>query len=161
MNLIVNLNDPNLWVPIWEFDVSAQTLGENLETDSFVRIPEQKCPIVLHKPLLAVYVNNPFAKPGWFSAGYLKQSISLPLVVGGGHTSYAASRRVILGHTQIISFLDIGIADFAITFLCNRWHRRIKLIAWEYQGVVSTPELTAIASLSQQLNSIESKVDKS
>lgn len=160
MSLIVNLNDPNLWLPIWEFEVSAQPLGEDLETDSFVRIPEQKCPIILHKPLLAVYANNPLAKPGWFSAGYLKQSISLPLAVGGSPTSYATSRRVILGHTQIIPFFDIGIADFAITFLCNRWHRQIKLIAWEYQGVISTPELIAIASLSQQLNSIESKVDK-
>lgn len=159
MSLIVNLNDPNLWASVWELDVSAQTLGSNLETDSYVPIPEQKCPIILHKSLLAVYANNPFAKPGWFTAGYLSQSISLPLTVGGSPTSYASSRRIALGRTQIVPFLDIGVADFAIAFSCNRWHRQIKLVVWEYQGTISTTELTAIAALSQQLNSIESKID--
>lgn len=159
MSLIVNLNDPNLWGPVWELDVIAQTLGSNLETDSYIRIPEQKCPIILHKSLLAVYANNPLAKPGWFSAGYLTQSIKLPLTVGGNPTSYGTSRRIVLGKTQIVPFLDIGVADFAIAFLCRHWPRRIQLVVWEYQGSISTTELTAIAAINQQLNSIESKID--
>ncbi len=92
MTLIVNHNDPNLWSPVWEFDVTAQTLGDGGENDSYVRIPEQKCPIILHNSLLAVYVGNSLAKPGWFSAGYLTQGISLPLTVGGAPTSYGASQ---------------------------------------------------------------------
>ena len=159
MTLIVNLNDPNLWTPVWEFDISAQTLGSTLESGSYVRIPEQKCPIILHKSLLAVYANNPLAKPGWFSAGYLSQTIKLPLTVGGNPTSYGASRRIVLGRTQIVPFLDIGVADFAIAFLCRHWHRQIQLVVWEYQGDISTTELIAIAAISEQLNSIESKVD--
>ena len=159
MTLIINLNDPTLWEPVWELDVVAQTLGSDVETDSYIRIPEQKCPIILHKSLLAVYANNPLAKSGWFSAGYLSQSIKLPLTVGGAPTSYGASRRVVLGRTQIIPFMDTGVADFAITFLCHYWHRRIQLVAWEYQGDISTTELTAIAAITQQLNSIESKID--
>jgi hypothetical protein len=159
VTLIVNLNDPTLWEPVWELDVVAQSLGSNLETDSYVRIPEQKCPIILHKSLLAVYANNPLAKPGWFSAGYLSQSIKLPLTVGGNPTSYGTSRRIVLGRTQIVPFLDIGVADFAIAFLCHHWHRRIQLVVWEYLGDISTGELTAIAAISQQLNSIESKID--
>lgn len=159
MTLIVNLNDPNLWSSVWTLNISAQTLGSSVETDSYIRIPEQNCPIILHKPLLAVYANNPLAKPGWFSAGYLGQSISLPLTVGGSPTSYASSRRIILGRTQIVSFLDIGVADFAISFLCHRWHRQIELVVWEYQGDISTSELTAIATIGQQLNVIESKID--
>jgi hypothetical protein len=159
LTLIVNLNDPNLWTPVWEFDISAQTLGSTLESGSYVRIPEQKCPIILHKSLLAVYANNPLAKPGWFSAGYLSQSIKLPLTVGGNPTSYGTSRRIVLGRTQIVPFLDIGVADFASAFLCHYWHRQIQLVVWEYQGDISTTELTAIAAISEQLNSIESKVD--
>jgi hypothetical protein len=58
-----------------------------------------------------------------------------------------------------VPFLDIGVADFAITFLCHRWHRQIKLVVWEYQGNISTTELTAIATITQQLNSIETKID--
>jgi hypothetical protein len=58
-----------------------------------------------------------------------------------------------------VPFLDIGVADFAIRFLCHRWHRKIQLVVWEYQGSVTTAELTAIAAITQQLNSIESKVD--
>jgi len=159
MTLILNLNNPALWEPVWEVDVVAQSLGSNVETDSYIRIPEQKCPIILHKSLLAVYANNPLAKPGWFSAGYLQQTISLPLTVGGNPTSYGASRRIVLGRTQIVPFLDIGVADFAITFLCHRWHRKIQLVVWEYQGNVTTAELTAIAAITQQLSSIESKID--
>jgi hypothetical protein len=159
VTLIVNLNDPTLWEPVWELDVVAQSLGSNVETDSFVRIPEQKCPIILHKSLLAVYANNPLAKPEWFSAGYLSQSIKLPLTVGGNPTSYGTSRRIVLGRTQIVPFLDIGVADFGIAFLCHHWHRRIQLVVWEYLGTISTGELTAIAAISQQLNSIESKID--
>ena len=159
MSLSVNLNDPSLWEPVWNLEVEAQTLGSNVETDSYIRIPEQKCPIILHKSLLAVYANNPLAKPGWFSAGYLQQTIALPLTVGGNPTSYGASRRLVLGRTQIVPFLDIGVADFSITFLCHHWHRQIKLVVWEYQGNISTTELTAIAAVSQQLNSIESKID--
>ena len=159
MTLIVNLNDPTLWEPVWELDVVAQSLGSNLETDSYVRIPEQKCPIILHKSLLAVYANNPLAKPGWFSAGYLSQSIKLPLTVGGNPTSYGTSRRIVLGRTQIVPFLDIGVSDFAIAFLCHHWHRQIKLVVWEYQGNISTTELTAIAAINQRLNLIESKID--
>jgi hypothetical protein len=159
MTLIVNLNDPNLWVPVWDLDIAAQSLGSDGETGSFIRIPEQKCPIILHKSLLAVYANNSVAKPGWFSAGYLQQTISLPLTVGGNPTSYGASRRLVLGKTQIVAFLDIGVADFAISFLCHRWHRQIKLVVWEYQGNISTTELAALAAVTQQLNSIESKID--
>ena len=159
MSLIVNLNDPSLWEPVWNLEIEAQTLGSNVESDSYIRIPEQKCPIILHKSLLAVYTNNPFARPGWFSAGYLQQSISLPLMVGGNPTSYGASRRVVLGKTQIVPFLDIGVSDFAISFVCHHWHRKIQLVVWEYQGSISTTELTAIAAISQQLNSIESKID--
>jgi hypothetical protein len=160
VSLIVNLNDPNLWEPVWELDVAAQSLGSNVESDSYIRIPEQKCPIILHKSLLAVYASNSFAKPGWFSAGYLSQSIKLPLTVGGSPTSYGTSRRIVLGRTQIVPFLDIGVADFAIAFLCHRWHRQIKLVVWEYQGNITTTELTAIAAINQQLNSIESKIDE-
>jgi hypothetical protein len=159
MTLILNLNDPNLWVPVWDFEVAAQSLGSEADSGSFIRIPEQKCPIILHKSLLAVYANNPLAKSGWFSAGYLQQTISLPLTVGGNPTSYGASRRLVLGKTQIVPFLDIGVPDFAISFLCHRWHRRIQLVVWEYQGNVTTAELTAIAAINQQLNSIESKID--
>jgi hypothetical protein len=157
--LILNLNDPNLWEPVWELDVAAQTLGANVESDSYIRIPEQKCPVILHKSLLAVYASNPFAKPGWFSAGYLQQTISLPLTVGGNPTSYGASRRVVLGKTQIVPFLDVGVADFAISFLCHHWHRKIQLVVWEYQGSVTTAELTVLKTITQQLTSIESKVD--
>ncbi len=64
MTLILNLNDPNLWVPVWDLDVVAQSLGADAGVGSFIRIPEQKCPILLHKSLLAVYANNPLAKPG-------------------------------------------------------------------------------------------------
>lgn len=159
MSLIVNLNDPNLWQQVWEFDIRAETLGSNLETDSYIRIPEQKCPIILHKPLLAVFANNPLAKPEWFSAGYLSQTISLPLTVGGNPTSYGASRRIVLGRTQLVPFLDVGVADFAISFVCRYWHRRIQLVVWEYLGDVTNSELTAIAAISQQLNSIEAKID--
>jgi hypothetical protein len=159
VSLIVNLNDPTLWEPVWQLDVVAQTLGSNVETDSYIRIPEQKCPIILHKPLLAVYANNPLAEPEWFTAGYLSQSINLPLTVGGNPTSYGTSRRIVLGRTQLVPFLDVGVADFAIAFICKRWHRRIQLVVWEYLGDVSTSELTAIAAVSQQLNSIEAKID--
>jgi len=151
MTLIVNLNDPSLWIPVWDLDVIAPSLGSDTQSGSFIRIPEQKCPIILHKSLLAVYVDNPLGKPGWFSAGYLQQTISLPLTVGGNPTSYGASRRLVLGRTQIVPFLDIGVADFAISFLCHRWHRQIKLVVWEYQGNISTTELIAIAAISQQL----------
>jgi hypothetical protein len=159
VTLIINLNDPNLWVPVWEFDISAQTLGSGGENDSYIRIPEQTCPVSLQSSVVAIYTNNSLAKPGWFSAGYLKQSIRLPLVVGGNFTSYGTSRRVILGKTQIISFLDVGVADYSISFLCHRWHRKMQLVAWEYTGQVSTQELIAIASLSQQVSSVEEKVN--
>jgi len=159
MTLIINLNDPNLWAPVWEFNVSAQSLGSDGGNDSYIRIPEQRCPIILHNSLLAVYANNPLAKPGWFSAGYLTQGISLPLTVGGSPTSYGASRRIVLGKTQVVPFLDIGVADFAIAFLCHQWHRQIQMVVWEYQGNISTAELTAIAAINQQLDSIESKID--
>jgi hypothetical protein len=159
MTLILNLNDPNLWIPVWDLNVVAQSLGADAGAGSFIRIPEQQCPMLLHKSLLAVYVSNPLAKPGWFSAGYLQQSISLPLTVGGNPTSYGASRRLVLGKTQIVPFLDVGVADFAISFLCDRWHRQIKLVVWEYQGDVTTTELTAIATITQQLSSIQQKID--
>jgi hypothetical protein len=159
VSLILNLNDANLWQPVWELDITAQTLGSNVETDSYIRIPEQRCPIILHKSVLAVYANNPLGKPEWFSAGFLSQKIKLPLLVGGAPTSYGASQRIVLGQTQIVPFLDIGVTDFAITFVPRHWHRRIQLVVWEYQGVVSTTDLIAIAAITQQLNSIESKID--
>jgi len=159
MTLILNLNDPSLWSPVWDLNIVAQSLDSDAIAGKFIRIPEQKCPIILHKSLLAVYVNNPLAKTGWFSAGYINQSITLPLTVGGNPTSYGASRRLVLGRTQIVAFLDIGVADFAISFISNRWHRQIKLVAWEYTGDISTTELTAIAAITQQLSSIEGKID--
>lgn len=159
MTLVINLNDPSLWNVVWEFNIVATPISADNPEGSYIRIPEQNCPILLHNSLLAVYANNDAAKPGWFSAGYMTQKINLPLTVGGQPTSYGASRRIVLNRTQIVPFLDVGVEDFAISFLCHRWHRKIQLVVWEYTGEVSTQELVAIASVNQQLDVIESKID--
>jgi len=88
--------------------------------------------------VLAISVNNPLAKPGWFSAGFLSQNIRSPLIVGGNLTTYVASRRIALGRTQIVSFFDVKVTDYAIAFRCHQWHKRIQLVVWEYQGDIST-----------------------
>jgi hypothetical protein len=128
--LTVNLNDSSLWAPVWLDVVATEAAG--LGNDN--RIPEQICPIILHKPVLAISANNPLGKPEWVSAGFLSQNIRLPLIVGGNFTTYVSSRRILLGRTQIVSFLDIEITDYAIAFQCHYWHKQIQLVVWEYQG---------------------------
>lgn len=144
--LTLNLDDSALWSPVWQLNVLAQSSTENDE--SFVPIPEQICPIILHKPVLAISASNPLAKPGWFSAGYLSQNIRSPLIVGGNFTTHVTSRRIRLGPMQIISFLDIEVVDYAIAFQCNYWHKQIQLVVWEYQGSVTTTELIAVETIS-------------
>jgi hypothetical protein len=131
--LAINLNDSNLWTQVWQLDVLAQSAESD---DSYIRIPDQICPIILHKPVLAISVNNPLGKPGWFSAGFLAQLIRSPLIVGGNFTTHVTSRRIILGQTQIVSFLDYAISDYAVVFQPRYWHKQIQLVAWEYQGTI-------------------------
>jgi hypothetical protein len=118
---------------VWQLDVLAESAGID---DTYVPISEQFCPIILHKPVLAFSVNNPLGKPGWFSAGFLAQLIRSPLIVGGNFTTHVTSRRIILGQTQIVSFLDYAISDYAVVFRPRHWHKQIQLVAWEYQGTI-------------------------
>jgi len=131
--LALNLDDSNLWMPVWQLDVAtaeAAGLGDDNQ------IPEQICPIILHNPVLAISVDNPLGKPEWVSAGFLSQNIRSPLIVGGNLTTYVSSRHILLKRVQIVSFLEIQTSDYAIAFRCRYWHKQIQLIVWEYQGVV-------------------------
>jgi hypothetical protein len=131
--LTINLNDSNLWTQVWQLNVLAQSAESY---DSYIPIPEQTCPIILHKPVLAISVSNPLGKPEWFSAGFLSQNIRSPLIVGGNFTTHVTSRRIILGQAQIVSFLDYAVSDYAVVFRPRYWHKQIQLVAWEYQGTI-------------------------
>jgi hypothetical protein len=128
--LTINLNDSSLWTPVWQLDVLAESAG----SDSYTPITEQTCPIILHKPVLAISANNPLGKPEWYSAGFLAQLIRSPLIVGGTFTTHVTSRRIILGQTQIVSFLDYAVSNYAVAFKPRYWHKQIQLVMWEYQG---------------------------
>ena len=131
--LTINLNDSNLWTQVWQLNVLAQSAESD---DSYIPIPEQICPIILHKPVLAISVSNTLGKPEWVSAGFLAQLIRSPFIVGGNFTTHVTSRRIILGGTQIVSFLDYAISDYAVVFRPRYWHKQIQLVAWEYQGTI-------------------------
>jgi len=128
----LNLDDSNLWNPVWQLNIVA-ALGNN---GKHIRIPEQTCPIILHNPLLAISATNPLGKPEWFSAGSLGQNIRSPLLVGASFNTYVSSRQIILGKVQVVYYLDINVADYAVVFFPRRWHKQMKLIMWEYQGEV-------------------------
>lgn len=130
--LTLNLNDASLWSSVWQLDVLAASTNEK----DYVPIPPQTCPVLLHQPVLAISVNNPLGKPRWFSAGFLFQKIRTPLVVGANFDTHVQSRSIILGQVQIISFVDINTADYAIVFHPRYWHRQIQLVMWEYQGTI-------------------------
>lgn len=129
--LAINLNDSSLWVPVWQLNVVA---AETAELGDGNQIPEQICPIILHNPVLAISASNPLGKPEWVSAGFLSQNIRSPLIVGGNFTTYVSSKQILLGRTQLVSFLDIEVADYTIAFRCRYWHKQIQLVVWEYQG---------------------------
>lgn len=131
--LTIDLGDANLWIPVWQLSVLAESTSDG----KHVSIPEQSCPIILHKPVLAISVSNPLGKPGWFSAGFLVQKIRSPLIVGGGFSSYATSERVVLNLLQLVYFAEIKVADYAIVFRPRQWHKQIQLTAWEYQGTIA------------------------
>jgi hypothetical protein len=127
-----DLNDSSLWIPVWQLDVLAQPADDG----SLIPIPEQTCPIILHRPVLAISASNPLGKPEWFSAGFLAQRVRSPLIVGGDFTTHVTSKRIILERTQIISFIDLQVADYAIVFRPRYWHKQIQLVVFEYQGNV-------------------------
>jgi hypothetical protein len=120
-----------MWFPVWQLDILASS-----SDGKHIPIPSQNCPIILHKPVLAISVSNPLGKPEWFSAGFLQQNIRSPLIVGANFNTYVASRRIMLGEAQLINFLDINVADYAVVFQPRRWHKQIQLVMWEYQGTI-------------------------
>jgi len=130
--LTLNLNDASLWSPVWQLDILAASTSEK----DYVPIPPQNCPIILHQPVLAISVNNPLGKPRWFSAGFLLQKIRTPLVVGANFDTHVQSKPIFLGQVQLISFIDINTADYAVVFQPRFWHRQIQLVMWEYQGTI-------------------------
>ena len=130
--LTLNLNDASLWSPVWQLDILAASTSEK----KHVPIPPQICPIVLHQPVLAISANNPLGKTEWFSAGFLLQKIRNPLVIGANFDAHVQSRSILLGQVQLISFIDIKTADYVVVFQPRFWHRQIKLLMWEYQGIV-------------------------
>ena len=130
--LIINLEDSSLWIPVWQSNVLAESTSDG----KHISIPEQSCPIILHKPVLAVSATNPLGKPEWFSAGFLIQKIRSPLIVGGGLSTYTTSKRVVLNLLQLVYFSEIKAADYAIVFRPRWWHKQIQLSVWEYQGTI-------------------------
>lgn len=129
--LKINLNDSSLWTPVWQLNV----LAESAQSDGkHIRIPEQNCPLILHKPVLAISVTNPLGKPEWFSAGFLVQKIRSPLLVGANFSTYITNQRIVLNLLQLVHFSDISVVDYAVVFQPRRWHKQIQLSLWEYQG---------------------------
>jgi hypothetical protein len=132
--LTLNLNDSTLWTPVWQLDILAVSTGDS--DKDYIPIPAQTCPVLLHQPVLAISVNNPLAKPRWFSAGFLLQRIRTPLVVGANFDTHVENRSIILGQVQLVSFLNVKAADYSVVFQPRFWHRQIQLVVWEYQGTI-------------------------
>lgn len=148
MFLVLDAQNPANWEPKWTFDIPAN----KPTSGTWDPIPEQTCPVICHSPVLGIFAQAPEKKPHWAWAGVLKQSISTGLVVGGTMAVQAGTiRDIYLDALRIVTFENLQVADYALTFKPAFWHTRMIFTAWEYVGPLTTDTKEAITQTNQLL----------
>ena len=167
MFLILDLQNPANWLPKWDFDIEAQRPSSN----AHIPIGEVSCPLICHSPVLGVYCEAPNRRPSWTFGGGLRQKIRTGLTVGGGlNVDTDTYRRIYVDRLQIVTFNNIQVADYELSFKPPFWHDRVKLTVFEYVGEISTDTresikgtnqllLTGFTSTSTKLQQIDLKID--
>jgi hypothetical protein len=122
--LSIDVGNANLWEIRWSLQYSASP-----------PIQHQDCPFLIQSPVIAIFCENPVAKPTWFFGGYLKQMIATGITLGGLSDAEQARKKVFLNKLQVIAFeFDV---DYKISFHPAPWHSSIKVNIWEYTGEIN------------------------
>lgn len=137
----------------WELLHSESRIAVKPSPSTHIPIVEMPVPILATSPIVAVYVDNPSAKPNWYTAGYILQKIRIGVVVGGqADTESITRRKVYLRQIQLAIFPTLQ-QNYQVVFRPAYWHDRIDLNFWQYTGPRSD---TTIQALGQVLGRVES-----
>lgn len=153
--LILSLANAENWESVYTTSVEAVSMTPGGH-QPIVAIP---IPILINSPIIAIYADNPSARPTWYRAGYLIQKIRIGVTVGGqADTESFSTRRVFLRQVSLAIFPTLQ-NDYELVFRPVYWHKQINLSLWKYTGPRSDTTLQALAQLSGGVESANTKLD--
>jgi hypothetical protein len=84
--------------------------------------------------IAAFWVESENAKPYWTNGGYVRQTISTPLVSGSSFDSVIQKRYKILHKTVTIQFFPAYITEYGLIIDIPYYMNSVQLSVWEYVG---------------------------
>lgn len=90
--------------------------------------------ILRNAPIIATYAQSTQAKPHWRAAGYINQTISTGIALGGSQdTEYTVGYFVALNRIKL-HFLNPALGNYGLKFYCKKYLRNISITVWQYTG---------------------------
>jgi hypothetical protein len=153
----LKLGNAENWNEIFYQSFNAQQSGQ-----FYAPIPKITVPAQLESNILAVYVTCVPAKPTWYFAGFLNQSVYTGLTVGDTPNAESAQRRKIWLNKITLIRLDRLADSYAVTFDVPKWFQSVTFHLWEYIGpnADSADIESQLEAVNAKLETIENKVDQ-
>jgi hypothetical protein len=120
------------------------------ELTRFYPIATINVPILLTSPVILVNCTSVNAPLNWKFAGYLRQVIPSPLLIGAATTANTRQERIYLNRLSLIQFERL-VSTYQLLIDIPYWIIDVQLSIFEYVGIV--------ADTIQRLETIEAKID--
>jgi len=133
MSVELDLSNAENWEDVYSTSQAITQLGPR----SYVPLSEIQVPILLTKPILAVYCESPSAPPHWKRAGWLNQQIRVGITVGGGQEGNRQKGYLLLLKKIMVIEWEPFAEAYQVSFTPQRYLDDISLRIWEYTGPIT------------------------
>ncbi|NJN13602.1 MAG: hypothetical protein HC836_24755 [Richelia sp. RM2_1_2] len=147
MSLIANLQDTNLWVPVWSGNFEAQPVPNT--TNRVYPIGTIGIPVLVSSQVIGLYVGSNNSPPNWKYAGMLRQVVPTGLIVGGLANAQFSQHKVYLNRINVID-LPKCTTESALYLDVPYWIPDISLNLFEFTGSVidrNIPDIRKVLKL--------------
>ncbi len=121
----------------WEDVYSGKFEAERVSDDRFIPFGKIDIPILLDRPVFAVYIESPPAPANWRGAGWLNQKVRVGLTVGGSQEGNRNTGRfMLLDEVMVVEWPPIT-ESFQVVFSPRRRLQEVNIRIWKYTGPIT------------------------
>lgn len=133
MGIIANLQDINLWQPVWSNSFAVAPVPGT--TNRVYPIGTIQIPILVSNQVIGLYISSEDSPPNWKYAGMLRQVVPTGLIIGGLANAQFSQHKVYLNRINVVN-LPKCTSDSALYLDVPYWIPDISLSLYEFAGSV-------------------------
>jgi hypothetical protein len=143
------INDPLNWNLTTRRTLTATTFNDGTSYIPSLTVVSESC-------LMMFGFKNPYAKPNWWlAADVYQQLLTLPSSTSNFQASVEGFRaRCRLNTLTLVRFPNYGLTPFLVEIRFPRWHQKIELEVWYYDGEEYDLNTQVLTDIQAQLSEI-------